>query len=91
RVVSMPCVERFLRQSSAYQEAVLPKRVSRRVAIEAAVSDSWYRFVGHTGAVIGVDSFGLSAPLDDVFEVLGLTIKRVVEVVQVFFPEKCES
>ncbi|MCH9756190.1 MAG: transketolase [Gammaproteobacteria bacterium] len=91
RVVSMPCVEQFLRQSSAYQEMVLPKVVSRRVAIEAAASGSWYRFTGREGVVIGLDEFGISAPLGDVFEVFGLTVKRVVEAVQVFFSEKCES
>jgi transketolase len=91
RVVSMPCVEQFLRQSRAYQEAVLPRKILKRVAIEAAVTDTWYRFVGHEGIVIGLDNFGLSAPINDVLEVLGLTAKRVIEAVQVFFSEKCES
>ncbi len=91
RVVSMPCVEQFLRQPLAYQEAVLPKSVSRRVAIEAAVGTDWYRFVGSEGIVVGLESFGMSAPMEDVFESLGLTVKRIVEVIRVFFLEKCES
>ncbi len=91
RVVSMPCVTLFLRQPRAYQEQVLPRNISRRIVIEAAVSDAWYRFVGHEGAVIGIDTFGLSAPLKDVFETLGMTVQRIVETVQEFFPEKCES
>ncbi len=91
RVVSMPCVEQFLRQSAAYQEMVLPRKILKRVAIEAAVTDTWYRFVGHEGTVIGLDAFGLSAPLNDVLEVLGLTVERVIEAVQIFFSEKCES
>ncbi len=91
RVVSMPCVEQFLRQPKAYQEKVLPSVVSRRVAIEAAASGSWYRFVGREGVVIGLDEFGISAPLNDVFEVMGMTVARIVETIQVFFSEKCES
>ncbi|MDF1646603.1 MAG: transketolase [Legionellaceae bacterium] len=91
RVVSMPCVEQFLRQSRTYQEAVLPSQVSRRVAIEAAVSDSWYRFVGSEGAVVGLNTFGLSAPLNDVFEALNMTVQSILEIVQVFFSEKCKS
>jgi transketolase len=85
RVVSMPCVERFLEQSAAYQEAVLPPVVTRRVAVEAAVTAPWYRFVGLEGVVIGLDTFGLSAPAKDVFETLGLTVDRVVHVIQAFF------
>ncbi|MDX2346666.1 MAG: transketolase [Legionella sp.] len=91
RVVSMPCVEQFLRQPDNYQEAVLPKRVLKRVAIEAGATDTWYRFVGHEGHVIGLDRFGISAPLNDVFEVFGITVQRIVETVQIFFSEKCES
>ncbi len=91
RVVSMPCVEQFLRQSAAYQEMVLPKAVANRVAIEAAVGSSWHQFVGYEGTVIGLDTFGVSAPLNDVLEAMGMTVQRVVQAVQVFFSEKCES
>jgi len=88
RVVSMPCVERFLEQDAVYQEAVLPEGVARRVAIEAAATGDWYRFVGLHGTVMGIDSFGLSAPAPDVYEALGMTVEHVVDVVQAFFGEK---
>jgi transketolase len=88
RVVSMPCVERFLEQDAAYQDAVLPANVSRRLAIEAAATGDWYRFVGLNGTVIGIDSFGLSAPADDVYNILGITVERVVQDIQAFFGEK---
>lgn len=79
RVVSLPSFERFERQSAEYQEAVLPKAVRRRVAIEAGVSDLWYRWVGLDGKVVGIDRFGLSAPGNKVMEVLGMTAQSVVE------------
>lgn len=90
RVVSMPSVEQFLRQPPAYQAHVLPPHIKKRVAIEAGTNDSWYQFVGTQGAVIGLDDFGLSAPLKDVFQALDLTVSRIVKAVQVFFSEKCE-
>ena len=62
RVVSMPCCERFIAQDKNYQEDVLPNAVRKRIAIEAAASGYWYRFVGLDGAVIGIDRFGVSAP-----------------------------
>lgn len=91
QVVSMPCVEQFLSQPRAYQEQVLPSSVSKRVAIEAGSRDTWYRLVGAQGCVIGLDNFGVSAPLSDVFRALGITVERIVKVVQVLFAEKCES
>lgn len=79
RVVSMPCAERFLSQDSAYQEQVLPNAIRKRIAIEAAASAYWYRFVGLDGAVIGIDRYGASAPASDVYRDLGLTVEKTVE------------
>ena len=80
RVVSMPSMERFERQSAEYREEVLPDSVRRRVAIEAGVSDAWYRWVGLDGKVIGIDRFGISAPGGQVMELLGMTAANVVAV-----------
>ena len=78
RVVSMPCCERFLAQDSDYQQAVLPDAVRVRVAIEAAASGYWYRFVGLDGRVIGLERFGVSAKAEDAFTYLGITVEQVV-------------
>ncbi len=78
RVVSMPCAERFLEQDAAYQEQVLPNAVRKRIAIEAAATGYWYRFVGLDGAVIGIDRFGVSAPADDAYQYLGVTTEKTV-------------
>jgi carbonic anhydrase/acetyltransferase-like protein (isoleucine patch superfamily) len=66
RVVSMPCFERFERQSAEYREEVLPPSCRRRVAIEAGVPDVWYQYVGLDGKVIGLHRFGMSGPGDEV-------------------------
>ena len=79
RVVSMPCFERFERQAESYQESVLPKSCTNRVAIEAGVSGLWWKYVGSEGKVIGIDRFGISAPGGAVMEELGMTAKSVVE------------
>jgi len=79
RVVSMPCVEVFDAQGAAYRESVLPAAVTARVAVEAGVSDSWYRFVGPAGRVVGVDDFGASAPAGDVYDEFGVTADAVAE------------
>jgi transketolase len=78
RVVSMPCVDRFEEQDAAYQESVLPKSVTKRVAVEAGCTMSWYKYVGFEGAVIGVDTFGASAPGDVIMEKFGFTVENVV-------------
>jgi transketolase len=80
RVVSMPSMERFLRQPADYREAVLPAACTRRVAIEAGVTHLWYRFVGPAGAVVGIDRFGLSAPGNQVMEHLGISTPALVAV-----------
>lgn len=79
RVVSVPSFERFERQPAAYQEEVLPKSCRRRVAIEAGVSDLWYRWVGLDGKVIGVDRFGISAPGNAVMDILGMKPESLIE------------
>jgi len=80
RVVSMPCTELFDRQSAEWRESVLPSACRRRVAIEAGVSGFWCKYVGLDGAVIGIDSFGASAPAEVLFPYFGFTVERVVEV-----------
>ncbi|MEO5715409.1 MAG: transketolase [Luteolibacter sp.] len=78
RVVSMPCFERFDRQSAEYRESVLPKAVTKRVSIEAGVTGLWWKYVGTEGKAIGIDRFGMSAPGDVVFKELGITKDAVV-------------
>jgi transketolase len=78
RVVSMPSVECFERQDQDYRDSVLPPAVTRRVAVEAGVSDGWYKYVGMKGRVIGLDRFGESAPAPQVFERFGFTVDNVV-------------
>ncbi|MGC4014963.1 MAG: transketolase [Luteolibacter sp.] len=78
RVVSLPCFERFDRQSAEYRESVLPKAVTKRVAIEAGVSGLWWKYVGTEGKVVGIDRFGISAPGNTVFKELGITTASVV-------------
>jgi transketolase len=78
RVVSMPCFERFNRESKNYREEVLPSSCRKRVAIEAGVPDTWYQYVGLDGKVIGLDRFGLSAPGAEVMEELGIDADHVI-------------
>ncbi len=82
RVVSLPCFERFERQSAEYKESVLPKAVRKRVSIEAGISDPWFRYVGLDGKTVSIDRFGLSAPGGKVMEILGMTSAKVVEAVK---------
>jgi transketolase len=82
RVVSVPCFERFNRQSCEYRESVLPIAVRKRVAIEAGVTGLWYQYVGLDGKVIGIDRFGISAPGATVFKELGITTEAVVQAAQ---------
>ena len=81
RVVSMPCTNVFDRQSAAYQESVLPLSLPT-VAIEAAHPDFWRKYVGRTGVVVGIASFGESAPAKDLYAHFGITSQRVVEAVR---------
>ena len=77
RVVSMPCVEWFEEQDSAYREQVLPHRIKARVSVEAGVTFGWRTYVGDSGASIGVDHFGSSADYQRLYEEFGLTAERV--------------
>ena len=79
RVVSMPSTEVFDRQDAAYRESVLPNAVRRRVAVEAGVTGFWGKYVGLDGAVVGLDSFGASAPAGQLFKHFGITTDKVVE------------
>ncbi len=78
RVVSMPSTDAFDKQDAAYREAVLPSAVAARVAIEAGIADYWYKYVGLNGAIVGMESFGESAPAEKLFDVFGFTTDNVV-------------
>jgi transketolase len=81
RVVSMPCTAVFDSQPQAYRDSVLPPGVSARIAVEAAVTAGWYKYVGMKGIVIGIDTFGESAPARELFAYFGFTVDKVVEAV----------
>ncbi|MBL1270309.1 MAG: transketolase [Halomonas sp.] len=79
RVVSMPSAYRFNGQDAEYRESVLPKAVTKRIAIEAAHADYWYKYVGLEGRVIGMTTYGESAPAGDLFKHFGFTVENVVK------------
>lgn len=85
RVVSMPSTDIFDAQSAEYKEQVLPSSVSKRLAIEAGISDYWYKYVGLQGAIIGMNSFGESAPADELFVHFGFTVDKVVSTANSLF------
>lgn len=78
RVVSMPSTNVFDAQDEAYRESVLPSSVTKRVAIEAGISDFWYKYVGFGGRIVGMNSFGESAPASELFKLFGFTVDNVV-------------
>ena len=82
RVVSMPSVDAFLSQSSDYQEAVLPAAVRARVAVEAGITDYWYRFTGLDGKIVGMTGFGASAPAGDLYKHFNITAEAVQAAVE---------
>ncbi len=82
RVVSMPNPGRFMAQERTYRESVLPSECKARVAVEAGVKHYWHPFVGDNGRIIGIDSFGASAPASELFEFYGLTVENVSKAVQ---------
>jgi transketolase len=82
RVVSMPCAEVFELQDAAYRESVLPSDVLARVAVEAAHADYWYKYVGLDGRVVGMTTFGESAPAEELMKYFGFTVDNVVSVVE---------
>ncbi len=85
RVVSMPCCEAFNNQDESYREAVLPTGVRKRIAIEAAHKDYWYKYTGLDGAVIGMDTFGASAPGGQLMEYFGFTVDKAVATAESLF------
>ena len=78
RVVSMPCMEEFEKQSAEYKASVLPKQVKARVCVEAATAHSWYRYAGEHGEILAMDGFGASAPAGQLFPHFGFTVENVV-------------
>jgi transketolase len=81
RLVSMPSTNKFDAQDDAYKESVLPRKVTRRVAVEAGVRSDWYRYVGLQGQVVGIDHFGASAPAKALFPQFGFTPEKVIEAI----------
>ena len=79
RVVSMPSTDAFDKQDQAYKESVLPSSVTARVAIEAGISDYWYKYVGLNGKIIGMTSFGESGPAEQLFAKFGFTVENVLK------------
>ena len=79
RVVSLPCTDVFDAQSAEYKESVLPAAVTKRLAVEAGIADYWYKYVGFGGDIIGMTTFGESAPAGDLFKLFGFTVDNVVE------------
>ncbi len=82
RVVSMPSTDAFDKQDAAYRESVLPSDVTARIAIEAGIADFWYKYVGFDGRIIGMTSFGESAPAGELFKLFGFTVDNVVATAQ---------
>ncbi|TAN48763.1 MAG: transketolase [Methylococcaceae bacterium] len=82
RVVSMPSTNVFETQDSAYRESVLPASITKRVAVEAGVTDAWYKYVGFEGKVVGLDRFGESAPAGELFKLFGFTVDNIVKTVE---------
>ncbi|WP_261834032.1 transketolase [Vibrio ishigakensis] len=78
RVVSMPATDVFDKQDEAYREAVLPASVTKRIAVEAGIADYWYKYVGFGGKIIGMTTFGESAPAGELFKMFGFTTENVV-------------
>jgi transketolase len=81
----MPCAERFVAQDAEYRESVLPSHVLARVAVEAAHADYWYKFVGLDGRIVGMQTFGESAPGDALMKEFGFTLENVVAAVEDVF------
>ena len=78
RVVSMPSTDVFEQQGQTYRDSVLPPSVTKRVAVEALSKDSWYKYIGLNGAIVGMDTFGESAPAGDLYQHFGITVDAVV-------------
>jgi transketolase len=81
-VVSMPCAETFLEQPQEYRDSILPPKIRKRIAIEAAKSDYWYKFVGLDGIIIGIDDFGASAKATELYEHFGITVDKMISAIK---------
>jgi transketolase len=79
RVVSMPSMELFVKQSQQYRDTVLPPTVRKRLAVEAAIAQPWYRWIGDQGGMLGIERFGASAPAPRIYQECGLTVDNVVK------------
>ena len=79
RVVSMPSCDIFEQQDEAYKESVLPKNIVARIAVEAAIKDYWYKYVGFDGKIIGMESFGESAPINELYQHFSITVEAIVD------------
>lgn len=79
RIVSMPCTNIFDKQNILYKESILPKKVTKRIAIEAGSSDFWYKYIGLTGSIIGINDFGASAPADQLFNKFGFNVENIIK------------
>jgi len=88
RVVSFPSWELFEKQDKAYRESVLPKKVTARIAVEAAASLGWERYVGSAGKIIAIDHYGASAPAKVIFEKFGFTVENVLAQAKSILPKK---
>jgi len=82
RVVSMPCTSVFDAQDAAYKQQVLPVEVGARIAVEAAHADYWYKYVGLEGQIIGMTTYGESAPANQLFEEFGFTVDNILAVAE---------
>jgi len=82
RVVSMPCTSVFDQQDAEYRQAVLPLEVGARIAIEAAHADYWYKYVGLDGRIVGMHTYGESAPAGQLFEEFGFTVDNILLVAE---------
>lgn len=93
RVVSMMSTDLFDQQDDAYKEEVLPKKFTRRIAIEAGATLGWYKYVGLSGEIIGLDRFGASAPIDVLYNNFGITAENVVKTAEkmFIFHENCDQ
>jgi transketolase len=78
----MPSTDVFDRQSAEYKQSVLPLEVTARVAVEAGIADYWYKYVGLDGRIVGMETFGESAPANQLFEEFGFTVENVLNVAE---------
>ena len=85
RVVSIPCWELFEEQSLAYKEKILPTKIKKRIAIEAGIKQGWERYLGDDGVFIGMDSFGASAPAEQLFKHNNITVEKIIETAKLNF------